>query len=609
MGLLQCHVAAVIMGLSCLPCAQPTQYGPSPNAIALQHSIDTSIAGGASSVAISAGDYYFGNASLLIQRASDFSLWAKDGPGTVQLWFCIGAGVLVDKSRDVLLDGLSIDYDPPAHYQGTVVQVTDDNSSDVIQAMVKTDAGFLDPEVFDEEFHMGVPGVQAGPAALVWNSSDGFGAFASASWPPIATANGHHVFNLSRAAMCKEIQSTTTDGSSCQGGSTAKLQLQDKITAHIRFGFTLHILNSTQVQTRNSAIHGAPGFAISEYDGHGGHSYINVSLGRRHVSPDAHTMCGISNPTGGRLCLGMIASNNDALHSSGCKYGPSFTGGELSYCLDDWVNIHSRAQVVTKQVDARHIIMIDPRLSIARSVLDDFPYGNAETLTNARPGDQMSFFTSGNLSNLGSARISSIHRTTWSHDTPTIEQAQQLLDSKYNRTIGLDAGMHCRRFGCSPRVWRVAFESDIPWREGESTGGVVASLDSWGASGAVVKDSHLHHGRYGIRWKSSDATITGNRISARYVEISPLEYYMEGPFELSNITVINNSFSECAAPAASFPGTACDPATHLPLGFWRPWVSWGGGCGGVCKAAAVGAVQLDPSACTNVTIKHNTVAR
>ena len=35
------------------------------------------------------------------------------------------------------------------------------------------------------------------------------------------------------------------------------------------------------VRTRHTAIHGAPGFALTEYDGVGGHSYVNVSVGRR----------------------------------------------------------------------------------------------------------------------------------------------------------------------------------------------------------------------------------------------------------------------------------------------------------------------------------------
>merc|ERR1719201_435926 len=191
------------------------------------------------------------------------------------------------------------------------------------------------------------------PAALVWNSSDpGFGAFASASWPPVATNSKQYIFNLSRASLCRNPQFVTTDGTSCLvGGGPMTPQPQDKITAHIRVGFTLHMLNSTRVHTRHSSIHGAPGFAISEYDGYGRHSYFNVSVGRRRnplgkAGHDPHAICGQSNPTGGRLCFGLIASNNDALHSSGCRHGPSFEQGELSYCLDDWVNIHSRAQIV-----------------------------------------------------------------------------------------------------------------------------------------------------------------------------------------------------------------------------------------------------------------------
>jgi hypothetical protein len=193
-------------------------------------------------------------------------------------------------------------------------------------------------------------------------------------------------------------------------------------------------------------------------------------------------------------------------------------------------------------------------------------------------------------------------------------------------TCGLDAGVHCRRdqteggspgsgssgsgSGCEPRVWRVAFDSDVPaWGSDlASTRGIVATLDSWAASGAAVTDSHLHHGRYGVRWKSSHALIARNRISARYIEISPLEYYMEGPLQLTNITVADNIFGDCAAPVVSSVPAACDPNTHLPLGYWRRWTSYGGGTGGVCKAAAVGASQLDPAACSRISITNNKAA-
>jgi len=89
------------------------------------------------------------------------------------------------------------------------------------------------------------------------------------------------------------------------------------------------------------------------------------------------------------------------------------------------------------------------------------------------------------------------------------------------------------------------------------------------------------------------------------MEISPLEYYMEGPFRLTNITIRGNTFPECASPPASFAKTDCANDTHIPLGYWCQWVEWGAGCGGVCKAAAVGASQLDSDACTDVGIEHN----
>ena len=138
-------------------------HAPSPSAVALQKEIDESI--GRGSVSVAAGDYYFGDASLVIHNARNFTLRAESGPGTVQFWFAIGAGLLVNQSIDVVLDGLSIDYDPPAHYQGTIVQVNTSDDGDVVFARVKTDPGFLDPPAFNEAYKTGMPGVQSGPAA------------------------------------------------------------------------------------------------------------------------------------------------------------------------------------------------------------------------------------------------------------------------------------------------------------------------------------------------------------------------------------------------------------------------------------------------------------
>ena len=62
----------------------------------------------------------------------------------------------------------------------------------------------------------------------------------------------------------------------------------------------------------------------------------------------------------------------------------------------------------------------------------------------------------------------------------------------------------------------------------------------------MVERSHLHHGLYGLRWKSSSGRIEGNTISANYIEVTPLLFYMEGPFQLDNISIVNNTLPQCA---------------------------------------------------------------
>ena len=94
---------ALLLGL--IAVRAPTQYGPSSNAIALQSAIDSSIVHGAPGLSVAPGHYYFGNSSLVIHRASNFALQARAGPGSVHLWFSIGAGVLVNQSSDVVLEG------------------------------------------------------------------------------------------------------------------------------------------------------------------------------------------------------------------------------------------------------------------------------------------------------------------------------------------------------------------------------------------------------------------------------------------------------------------------------------------------------------------------
>lgn len=76
-------LAAAALWLLCVfLVAEPAQaqFGPSQLAITLQEQISRSVAASASALTVPPGDYYFGNASLLIHHASNFALSARDGP-------------------------------------------------------------------------------------------------------------------------------------------------------------------------------------------------------------------------------------------------------------------------------------------------------------------------------------------------------------------------------------------------------------------------------------------------------------------------------------------------------------------------------------------------
>ena len=94
------------------------------DATALQAAINASIASGAAGYTVPSGAYYFDDGSpLLLFRARR---WSLDTAGRVELWFRVSqrwrtGGVLVKECSDVAISGLVVDYDPPTHYQGTVL--------------------------------------------------------------------------------------------------------------------------------------------------------------------------------------------------------------------------------------------------------------------------------------------------------------------------------------------------------------------------------------------------------------------------------------------------------------------------------------------------------
>lgn len=116
---------------------------------------------------------------------------------------------------------------------------------------------------------------------------------------------------------------------------------------------------------------GASFMAITEFDGLGGHSYTNVAVAVRDVSANPNsTACA----GGKRLCQGILASNADCFHSSGCKFGPKLINVNLSSTFDDYLNIHTRTQVLaTISADRTRVKILDPRLNRDKGLPNDHP--------------------------------------------------------------------------------------------------------------------------------------------------------------------------------------------------------------------------------------------
>lgn len=432
---------------------------PLLSALSLQAAINASIDAKEPSFIIPAGAYYFDDGSpLLIYRAKS---WALRANGTVELWFRATetwrtGGVLVKECDSISITGLTVDYDPPAYYQGTVtglvpreVQGADhrhhgDRAKEDSEAALMACYRRMDVTVSSCAKASGVTLHQLNRRTGMWstvadtNCYTGHGASVVPGpepWPcchdnatgakhpkPVtldacrtgcssdpqcsAIITGPHVgpprppaprpsnladflvqtdkgfpepheyeamharsrdpsddddatqlmiwpksigFSCNRTMGCPgHFKSVLYPLDSSRPAGLNRMQLLasaepgDKITISMRKGITWHVQNSSNVSTIDVSIHSASLFGLSEFDGRGAHSYRNVFLGRRPVVPGSNKSLALCGRPPGRLCWGVLASNADAFHSSGCKRGAQLINVTLSNNMDDFLNVHSR---------------------------------------------------------------------------------------------------------------------------------------------------------------------------------------------------------------------------------------------------------------------------
>ena len=351
------------------------------------------------------------------------------------------------------------------------------------------------------------------------------------------------------------------------------------MTCVVRVGFTWFVHNSTKVVTRNVNIRGASFMAITEFDGGGSNVYDDVNVIRREARETGR----------GSGPLPLVACNADVFHSSGCREGPRVMNSEYSYAFDDYVNVHTRAQIsvglwaeeeeveevgeveveeVEKEVD---LLVVDPRLRRDDGLDDDGPYGVVETLTNLRPGMHLLLSNPRTLHlEMPPLRVVGAERVVIGHDghdghdgrvlmANAIARAQSalndlsanvtyaprynLMDATYNETNGNNPSI------LRSRVWRVRVvlpSSSTNNKRNQLNATYLCEIQEWNNSNAVVTSNIFHSSIDGVRWKSSNGRFVNNTWwnplsnSKTGLEITPLRSYMEGPYRIANVSVTSN---------------------------------------------------------------------
>ena len=196
--------------------------------------------------------------------------------------------------------------------------------------------------------------------------------------------------------------------------------------------------------------------------------------------------------------------------------------------------VHSRMQLLGDKLSDTELIILDPRLAVAQGVPDDTPYGAAETMTNARPGDRLGFHALNTFIPRGVGTIKSLVRV---NDQTLIDKygaaAVKATSGKlpYNMTSPMngnvipDVGQLCGSFAtehslpsCKSRVWRVTFTEPLP---AEVKPYDIVSLQGWDNAGLTVVNSHFFGGIDGVHSKSNGARFENNVMACTGFDVSP----------------------------------------------------------------------------------------
>jgi hypothetical protein len=557
LGLLLRLVGLLLPWSAAEPQQLDEQLGDDP-AGALQRRMDLAVRAKEPQLLVPAGDYRFGNRTLLLQDATDFALVAS---GPVTFWFTgSDGGFLIRRCNNVTVRGASraeplrVDRSPPPFSQGTITQVGMVQGDGGVVMQFTLDGDSADPRTF-------VPSgrFEYAEVCKTWRNGSraADGRKDSRGLPDrdaVAKGNLRACFDPRQVKETGPRQFTAPDRGAAVG---------DQFVMFFWRGFMYTVANSSAVITQDVAVHAAGDMAVQEMDGAGGHTYRRLQIV----------------PRNGRL----ISSNADAFHSSDTDKGPLLEECHFKSMLDDFINIQTTLLFVMS-VNGTRLQLISPHVSDqatdfdeqGRPVVDRW-YGTTEPLSRLQPGQRLIFYDPVDFTEMGRGTARStttLLAAANEQDLAVAERANALYAAVAGpRHPGGNGMGHCNSKSPTPcvnydwsslsgdgltklpiGVWNssvYAVELEQPPPPQGRPGALKAIpylvvLESTQATGAVVSDSLFEDslGFYG-RWKSSHSRLENNTfrgVGDAKLQMQMLPSYYEGPIAVSNVTVLNNSF-------------------------------------------------------------------
>lgn len=231
-----------------------------------------------------------------------------------------GQSLTLDQCEDMMLAGLTVDFDPVPFTQGMITEIDPVERS----LTVVLDEGYPDMESLPKNGHICCSvfdpvSLKERPLPLNYFQN--------------ASAVGGRTYKVSHA---------TNDFLFDVVGRAESARVGDRISLCKRSGFAITIKGCARVRLEGVTVFTSPGYAIWEVDGEGGNHYKNCRILKR--------------PATNRL----ITSVADGFHSYHVRRGPLIEDCEFRDTVDDSIAIHGFFSMVLEAPSASVVYLVCP---------------------------------------------------------------------------------------------------------------------------------------------------------------------------------------------------------------------------------------------------------